>query len=312
MKIAVVGTGIIGIEHLKAIKLSKTLELSAVCDINEEKGRAIADEYGVPFFKDYKDIPANTDSEAVIINLPHALHCESTVFFLESGLHVLLEKPMANTTEECELMKKAERESGKRLAIGHVQRFIGANRTVKEYIKSGKIGRLFAVTELRSIDYFAPSRPAWFINKKLAGGGIIMNYGAHALDKLAYMTDGQVEQISGFCGNLLENMEVEGHAQFVVKMSGGVTATVTFSGYGGVGYENVYIGTKGAIKVNKSHISVCEGGVWQSLTQDKDGTYMLRQLDEFVKFVNGEENEMPDSEYGSAIIAAIEELYSKN
>ena len=134
IKIAVVGTGIIGLDHLKAIRKSDKLELVAICDINEEKVSALAEEYGVPYFLDYKEIPKKTDAEAVILNLPHGLHCESTVFFLEAGLHVLLEKPMANTVAECDTMMAAEKRSGKKLAIGHIQRFLKANKIGRAHV----------------------------------------------------------------------------------------------------------------------------------------------------------------------------------
>ena len=312
LKIAVVGTGIIGLDHLKAIRLSSMLELVAVCDISEEKVRPIAEEYGVPYFLDYKEIPQKTDAEAVILNLPHGLHADSTVFFLEAGLHVLIEKPMANTREECETMLSAQKRTGKTLAVGHVQRFFNANRIAKEYISSGRLGRLCMIHELRSVNYFKPERPKWFFSKKLAGGGIVMNYGAHALDKFLYVTGERVESVDAVCANVKNSEEIEGHSQFFVRMSGGISATVTFSGYSYVGYETIYVCTEGAVKViGGNRVSINEGGVWTEIPDANDGLHMLRQLEEFARLVRGEESEMPSGEYGRDIIAAIEDIYSK-
>ena len=122
-KIAVIGTGIIGLSHLEAIVATDVFELCAVCDINEEKAKECAEKYQVPYFTDYKEIPEKTDADAVIINLPHFLHCECSIFFLEKGLHVLVEKPMANSAEECDRMIAAAKKSGKALLVGHVQRY---------------------------------------------------------------------------------------------------------------------------------------------------------------------------------------------
>ena len=171
LKIAVVGTGIIGKEHLKAISRCAELELVAVCDVNEEAASALAGEYGVPYLLDYTKIPQETEAGAVLLNLPHFLHCEASIFFLEAGLHVFLEKPMAITAAECDKMIAAAEKAGKVLAVGHLQRFFKVNRLVKEYVDSGKLGRLFAINEIRSIGYFSPKRPKWFLSKKLAGGG---------------------------------------------------------------------------------------------------------------------------------------------
>jgi len=313
LKIAVVGTGIIGLDHLKAIEMSKNLRLVAVCDVNEDKVRSVAKEYEVPYFLDYKEIPEKTDAEAVILNLPHGIHCESAVFFLNAGLHVLLEKPMANTVEECDKMIAAEKQSGKKLAIGHIQRFLNANRIAKDYIASGKIGKLCMITELRSIDYFKPERPRWFFDKKLSGGGIVMNYGAHALDKFFYVTGERVLDICAHSANVKNSEEIEGHAQFFAKMTGGISVSVSFSGYSSVGYETMYIGTAGAIKVTSGvDVYVMKNGVWTEIPGANDGLHMLRQLEEFEKFVHSEENEMPTSEYGKTVISGIEKIYSES
>ena len=310
INVAVVGTGIIGREHLGAVQMSDKFKLVAVCDINEEKVKAYADAYGVPYFTDFKKIAINTDATAVIINLPHGLHLEAALFFLEVGLDVFLEKPMANSVFECEKMIEAANKSGKKLAIGHIQRFFRANRFIKEYIASGKIGKLFAINELRSINYFSPERPRWFFDKKMSGGGIVMNYGAHALDKILYITGEQIEEVSSNCGCFVPEAQIEGHSQFFVKLSGGVSATVTFSGYSSVGYETTYIGTKGALKLLRGVVYHCVNGEWQPVFEEKDTEYMLRELNEFARFLQDEENEMPDGEYGKQIISAIERIYA--
>jgi len=97
---------------------------------------------------------------------------------------VLVEKPMANTTAECDRMLAAAARSGRKLAVGHLQRFFPANRAVRELVTSEKLGRFCMFSERRTIDYFSADRPLWFLDRRTAGGGIVMNYGAHVLDKL--------------------------------------------------------------------------------------------------------------------------------
>ena len=312
LKIAIVGTGIIGKSHLNAIDMSENVELVALCDINEERVKELSAEYGVPYFLNYKDIPEKTDAEAVILNLPHGLHCESSIFFLEAGLHVLLEKPMTNTVEECDRMIAAEKKSGKRLGIGHIQRFATPHRMIKDYIRSGELGKLCAINEIRSIDYFSPDRPRWFLSKKQSGGGIVMNYGAHLLDKVLCITDSAVKSVSARCGNLKNGEDIEGHAQFFVELDNGVAVTVTFSGYAGIGYETLFIFTEGAIKIlGGKRPLINTKGTWEEIPDGVDNLYFVRQLEEFYKMVRGEENEMPTAEYGRDIIKVIEEIYEK-
>lgn len=311
IKTAVVGTGSIGAEHLTAIENLKEFQLCAVCDTNAEKGKAFAEKYGVPFFENYEDIPLQTDAEAVILNLPHFLHCDATVFFLEHGIDVLVEKPMANTVAECGRMIEAAKRNGKKLAVGHVQRYFAANVKVKEYIETKRLGELVMCEEYRTIDYFSENRPKWFLDKKTAGGGIVMNYGAHALDKIFYLTGMKEAEITSLCANKKNNCSIEGHAQFFMKFENGLSASVTFSGYGYCGYDTIYYFTNGALKVSDTlDLSEFKNGNWEKVEVGEDGKFMERQLAEFAKMLKNEDNEMPDGEYGKAVISAIEKIYA--
>lgn len=310
IKIAIVGTGIIGLSHIKAIKNIEGCKLVALCDVNEAVVKPLAEENGVPYFLNYKDIPENVECDAVILNLPHGLHCESTVFFLENGMHVLVEKPMANTVEECDKMIAAAEKSGKKLAIAHIQRYFTANRKVKEILDSGELGRFCMAVEQRSINYFLDSRPRWFLSKKAAGGGIVMNYGAHALDKLKYITGAKVVEVDSLVANYKNEYDVEGHAQFFGKLDNGASISVTFSAYSPVVYEDIYYFTGGAIRsLGSSTFEINRGTGWEKLDIQSDGLEIAREIAEFVKFVRGEEADIPDAEYSRDVIRTIEEIY---
>ena len=310
LKIAVVGTGIIGISHLNAIQQSESCVLCAICDLNEAAVKPLAEKYHVPYFTDYKDIVAKTEAEAVILNLPHWLHCEVSEFFLDNGLHVLVEKPMANTIEECNRMMKAAARNNRKLAIGHIQRFFQANRKVKEICDSRKLGELCMFNELRAENYFSASRPKWFLDKKLAGGGIVMNYGAHALDKLLYVMDSKPVKINATIGNIVNDCSIEGHAQIHIRFENNVSANITFSGYGNGGYEAVYYFSKGALKVTGgTQLSMNTGNGWEDVEVEKGKDAMLLQLEEFCKFIKNEPSEIVTGEYAVEIIRAIEEMY---
>ena len=312
LKIAVIGTGIIGRSHLRAIAKSENCFLCAVCDVNEETAKAYGEEYRVPYYTDYKEIADKTDAEAVILNLPHHLHCLVTEYFLSKGLHVLVEKPMANTVEECNRMIAAAEKSGRKLAVGHIQRFFKANRKVKEIVDSGELGKLCMYTERRTVDYFLPSRPGWFLDKKKAGGGIIMNYGAHTLDKLFYVTGYDNSEITAVVGNVKNDATVEGHAQILMQFPEGFSASVTFCGYCNSGYETIYYFTKGALKVLGSDVlMINKGEGWEETEIKGNEEAILLLLEEFCKYVNGKTSEIATAEYSRAVIAAIEKIYQE-
>ncbi len=310
--LAVVGTGIIGASHLAAIAESNNCRLCAVCDVNETSATAAAVKYGVPYFTDYREIPKKTEADAVILNLPHYLHCEATVFFLGQGLHVFVEKPMANNVGECRQMQEAAERSGKKLAVGHLQRFVPANRIVKDIVDSGELGKLCMVTEFRTIDYFTENRPKWFLDKKLSGGGIVMNYGAHALDKLYYILNCKPNMIHAVSANAKNDETIEGHSQIFVKFDCGVSANITFSGYGNAGYETVYYFTDGTLKVVDTYqLFKLVNREWVSVPISEPTDVMLVQLEEFCKLIRGEDNEMPNGEYGTNVIQWIESVYKE-
>jgi predicted dehydrogenase len=281
--------------------------------LNEEKVKALSEQLNVPYFLDYKEIPEKVDCDAVILNLPHGLHVSATVFFLDKGKHVLVEKPMANTVAECDEMIAAAQRSGKKLAIAHVQRYLQGNYEVKKIIESGTLGRLCMYTEHRSDNYFRESRPAWFTSKKMAGGGVVMNYGAHAFDRLFYTTGARPVSVVANCDNFANDKDVEGHAQILAKFDNGMSASITFSAYSDVVYETYFYFTEGALKLTgTSGIQIKRKGEkeWQTVNYEKWTVHPFAlEIDDFYKYVMGEESTIPDGEYSRAVIAAIEDVY---
>ena len=313
-KIAIVGTGAIVGCHLSAIDKLEDCELVALCDLNEERVKALAEEKGVPYFLDYKAIPDSVECDAVILNLPHGLHAPASIFFLEKGINVLVEKPMANTVAECDAMEAAAAKSGKKLAIAHVQRYFEVNKAIKKIIDGGELGRLCMYNEQRSINYFLPSRAPWFTSKKMAGGGIVMNYGAHAFDRACWTAGGNIVEVYGMCDNFINDRDVEGHAQIMAKLDNGVSLTVTFSGYSTVDYCIYYYFTKGALRVtgtSKVEIKRESDKEWTLVEVAPGGNEFKEEINEFHKYVLGQESNIPDCAYSRSIIEAITKAYGE-
>ena len=315
LNIAIVGTGIIASTHIDAIKQSDRCRVCALCDINEEAVKPMAEELGVPYFLDYKEIPDAVKPDAVIINLPHFLHCESTIFFLEHGIHVLVEKPMANTVEECDRMIAAAKKNNKKLVVGQVQRYSPLFKNIKNIIASGELGKLCMFTEYRTLNYFSPSRPKWFTCKEKSGGGVAMNFGAHALDKLFCVRDRTDVSVVSSCSNMANDADVEGHVQFLVRYPDGVSGAVTLSGYAPSGGEVTFYFTKGALKIANliEFYRTNEKGAWELISNKKDTEEIfLNQITEFCKYVNDEPADVSTAEYGRSIISVIEKIYKDN
>ena len=309
MQIAVVGTGIIGMDHLAAIADLEDFTLCAVCDINEEKARQVAVQYGVPYCTDYEKIARIAEPDAVILNLPHFLHAPAAEYFLNCGVHVLVEKPMANTAAECDKMIAAAKSHRKVLAVGHIQRFYLVNQAVKQAADSKKLGRLLMMNERRSIRYFTENRPKWFFDRQRAGGGIIMNYGVHAIDKMFYLAGITDAAVSAAYGNA-PGYEVEGHAQLFFHTPDGFSAAVSFNGYTPSGYDVLYSFEKGTLRVSGTRVTgYTPDGKETVLLDGEDQKHMHRQLIEFKKLTEGKPSEMPTAEYGRSVMRLIDKIY---
>ena len=305
IRIGMVGAGGIAKSHADAIKANPDCALTLVADINKERAEAMAAEHGARAYTDYKDFDC-AEIDAVILNLPHFLHCEVSVYFLEKGVHVLCEKPMANTVEECDKMIAAAKKSTAKLAIGHVQKYYTAAEETKKIIDEKRFGKLIMIHETRTKDYLN-KRPEWFLNKKTAGGGIAMNLGAHSLDRILYTTGLAVEEVHGIAENLISDHDVETSAHMLLRLTGGVSATVTLCGSRvPAQHDTIYYFADGVVKIEGKDLLIYENGAFVNY----GGEYNLitRQLEEFIKFVRGEESAICTAEYGREVIRILKEF----
>ena len=305
IRIGLVGAGGIARSHADAIKMNPDCIVTLVADINKERAEEMAVAHGARAFTDYKDFDCS-EIDAVILNLPHFLHCEVSVYFLERGVHVLCEKPMANTVEECDRMIAAAQKSTAKLAIGHVQKYYTAAEEVKKIIDSKRFGDLVMIHETRTKDYLN-NRPAWFLKKSLSGGGIAMNLGAHSLDRILYTTGLAVQEVHAITGNPISDDDVETTAHLLLKLENNVSATVTLCGTRvPAQHDTVYYFTGGMVKIEGKDLFIYENGAFSNF----GGEYNLivRQLEEFVKFVRGEASEVCTPEYGREIIRILKEF----
>lgn len=308
-KIGIVGAGAIGKSHKRAIMANEKCELVAVCDINEENAKVVAEDTEAHIYADYKEMAEKEVMDAVILNLPHFLHKDVAVCFLEKGVNVLVEKPMANTVEECDAMIAAAKKSGALLTVGHVQKYYECYRILRDMIKEGRFGKLCSITETRNSDYF-PNRPAWFLDKAQSGGGIITNFGAHTLDKILYTTDLEIEDIHAIGNNFMTDHDVAASVQLLVKFTGGVSGAFTYCGTHIKGlYETNFYFTDGIAQIRGGEqlwISENKEDFVQVEVNAKSASLLPLQLEELVKLLEGKESEIVMPDYATKIVDALE------
>ena len=182
LKVGIVGLGI-GIIHLRFFKEVPGVTVQALCDQNTALLQKTAAEHHVPqTFTDFDRFLADADIDAVALAVPNFLHRPMTLAALDRGWHVLCEKPMALNAAEALEMRTKVRETGKKFMIHFNQRFRAEHQYFKALVDSGKLGDIYYATtgwrRMRGIPKFG----GWFGQKKMSGGGPLIDLGVHMLD----------------------------------------------------------------------------------------------------------------------------------
>ncbi len=201
VKIAVVGIGNIGTLHLNNIEKEPRVELTAVCDIVPEKAKAAAEQYGVKAYFDSDSLLADRVCDAVIIATPHYDHTTIGIAALNSGHHVLVEKPISVHKADCERLIAAHTDQDLVFAAMFNQRTDPYYRKIRELVSSGELGKLLRVNWIitswfRTQAYYDSG--GWRATWAGEGGGVLLNQCPHNLDLLQWI-GGMPLQIRAFC-----------------------------------------------------------------------------------------------------------------
>jgi len=184
-RIGIIGCGgIANGKHMPSLKKLPNVEMVAFCDIVQERAEKAAKQFGTPdakVYTDYKELLKDETIDIVHVCTPNREHSFITIDSLESGKHVMCEKPMAKTSEEAKAMLEAAKRTGKKLSIGYQNRQCADIQYVKKACDNGELGEIYYAKA------FAIRRravPTWgvFLNEEEQGGGPLIDIGTHALD----------------------------------------------------------------------------------------------------------------------------------
>lgn len=186
LRIAIIGCGAVAeLAHLPAQAGVAGTEVTLLVDRNRARAESLARQFCVPHVAE--DWAATFDyADAAIVALPHSLHGPVSVELLKRGIHILVEKPMAITTAECDSMIEASAQSGATLAVGLMRRFLWTAQFVKRILDERLLGTVLTVDVREGNIYNWPVASDFFFRKKTAGGGVLIDTGAHALDSLLW------------------------------------------------------------------------------------------------------------------------------
>ena len=254
---AIVGLGKFATQQIiPAFPNCKKSKLVALVSGSPEKARKIADENGVDpkniyNYQNFDTIKNNPEVDVVYIILPNSMHAEYTVRASKAGKHVMSEKPMATSVEDCEKMIAACKKAGKKLMIAYRAQYEPFNLKSIEMIRNGKIGKLRFLTSDHG-RLLKPEQPEdkWRADKQLSGGGSLMDIGIYSLNAMRYLTGEEPVEINAMIHsdpNDPRFKEVEETVAFQLRFPSGVLANCSSSyGYEGVKRFQAF-GSKGSL-----------------------------------------------------------------
>lgn len=268
IRLGIVGCGgIVTGHHAKCMDSVKDqLVITAVCDVVEERAKDAAELYGASVIvKDYRDMLDDVD--AVLIALPHHLHYEAGMFFMENGVHVLMEKPLANTEEQCLKLIEMSKKADVTLMVGYPLRYRPGLLKLKELLDSKVYGDVFQMSIWTEQYTYAPPGN-WLGNAEQLGGGQLFSHGCHYVDLLLWYL-GQPVKAAHFGTNRgTPWMEKEGTSELIMEFENNV-----------LGYHGGTWGARGS-KLGWSIHAQCEKGMLEFINEgEKVRMYYHHDMD---------------------------------
>ena len=261
IRFAIIGCGRIAQRH--AGHISNKGILVAVCDVIKERADELANTYNaVPYYSINDLLKNETGVDVITVCTPNGLHAEHSIKALQSGFHVLCEKPMALQVADCEKMISAADENGKHLFIIKQNRYNPPVVAVKRALDEGRLGRIYSIQLNcfwnRGVDYYANS---WKGTMKLDGGTLFTQF-SHFIDLLYWMV-GDVKPVQSLMANYAHQgvIEFEDTGVVLVEFTNGAIGTVNYtvnSHEKNMEGSLTIFGEKGTVKIGGQYLNELE------------------------------------------------------
>lgn len=251
LRIGLIGCGEIGGLRAEAVARAPGLLLAVASDMDRGRGQALADRFRARFESDWRAV-LGSDADAVLVSTPPPLHAEMCVEALAAGKHVLCEKPLARTPDECRRILEVAGRARRHLATGFNYRFYRAIATARQVLDSGRIGELDHIRSYAGHPGGSEFTHPWVHDAGVMGGGALVDNGIHILDLTRYFL-GEVAEVKGFrSDHVWKFAGCEDNAFALLKSPAGRIASVQASWSEWRGYRfwiEVY-GTRGCVRAS--------------------------------------------------------------
>jgi len=250
INVAIIGCAKIAHLHAKAILQLPELNFKAVWSRTPESAQKFVDEYGVKAYSSIAEMIKAEEIQMAVVCTAHPYHADPAIQAMEAGAHVLIEKPLASTLQDCDRIIEASHRTGRKTGVISQRRWYQPIVRMKKAIDKGKIGTpmLGTIQMLgwRDRSYFESD--AWRGSWKLEGGGVLVNQSPHQLDLLQWLM-GDIDEVFGYWSNMNHPyIEVEDTAVALIRFKNGGLGNILVSNSQKPGiYGKVHIhGSNGA------------------------------------------------------------------
>jgi len=190
IRFGVIGAGMISQSCCGEIQGHEKVEIVAASDPNQKRLAELKDKFNIPqTYANNNEIIASNQIDALYIAVPTAFHAPLALAALKAGKHVILDKPFALNYNQAKEMADAAKASGKVFMLGMNFRYLGNSQRIRSIVKSGKLGEIYHVKAFWFRRTGIPKFGTWFCQKKIAGGGVLLDIGVHLLDAALFALD---------------------------------------------------------------------------------------------------------------------------
>jgi len=217
LRVGVVGVGNMGKHHVRIYsELWKEgkVELVGIADIDLNRAKEIASQFKTEAFRDYRELIGKVD--AVSVAVPTSLHRQVALEFIENGVDVLVEKPIAESIESAQEIVKAAEKNHVTLMVGHVERFNPAVLKLKEAIEQGILGEIITMNAKRVGPMVLRVRDV----------GVIIDLAVHDIDIMGFLSNSKVKEVYAKAGNVRHPANVEDYALIMLTFENGTSGII--------------------------------------------------------------------------------------
>ena len=293
IRLGVIGCGGFARYHLNLIQAVNEFEVAGLCDPDpdqiETSKLAFPRYRDAPSFSHHQEMLTKVGLDAVLVCSPHTLHCGQVLDAFDSGLHVLVEKPLATSVTDCARLIEARDTAGKVGAVSY-QRHGSAQFTyVRDILSTGRYGQVLALNSHLTQQWLQLTRGTWRQMKSLSGGGQINDSGSHMIDILLWMTDLRAKRVSAMMSS--KGTEVDINSVVSIEFENGAFGSLTIVGDASMWHE------RHSIWLEKAAM-LMEGD--EVLVIEEDGRH--------IRVTNWPPSVTPDQNFADAILGKAQVL----